>query len=487
MSTVPPATTGPTSRVADQPERLKGSLGVAAIVFMVIAASSPLTVVAGAVPVALGIGNGPGLPAAYLLIAIVLLLFSVGYAAMSRHITNAGAFYSYVTRGLGRPLGLGAAFVALLSYTAVQAAVYGLFGSTLSGLAVDFGGPSLPWWCWALAAMALVGALGYRNVDLSVKVLSVLLLCEVGIIVLFDVAVLAHGGAEGVTAVSFTPEAFFSGSPGIAVMFAVASFMGFEATAIYGEEARDVRRTVPMATYLAVVLIGAFYALSSWAVVLSQGADEVASAAAKDPSGLVFSASAQYVGASAADVMALLLATSLFAVLLAFHNAVARYLFSLGRETVVHRAFGRCHARHGSPHLGSLAQTVSALLVVGAFALFGMDPVLELFSWMSGVATLGLIALMTLTCVAVLAFFHRTRADVRVWNTKVAPALGLVGLLFALGLLIGNFTTLIAGSTGLALTFEATLATVFALGVVLALRWRTRRPETYARLGSFDG
>ncbi|WP_308492146.1 APC family permease [Microbacterium terrisoli] len=468
-------------------ERLHGTLGVAGIVFMVVAASSPLTVVGGAMPVALAIGNGAGLPAAYLLVAVILLLFSVGYSLMSRHVTNAGAFYSYITRGISKPAGLGAAFVALVSYTAIQAAVYGLFGATLSGLLASWGVADIPWWLCALVAMAIVGVLGYRNIDLSVRVLGVLMLCEVAIITIMCVGVLAQGGAEGISLTSFAPATFFSGSPGIAVMFAIASFMGFEATAIYGEEARDSKRTVPVATYVAVILIGVFYAFAAWALVLAYGPTKVVGAAQANTAGLAFAAAETYVGAWAQEVMNILLVTSLFAVLLAFHNAVARYLFSLGRESVISERFGRSHARHGSPHLGSLTQTASALVLLVVFAVAGLDPVSAVFSWMSGLATLGLIALMALTSAGVIVFFRRTRLDTRPWNTVIAPVLGLAGLLFLLVLVVWNFTTLIGGSLLLALIFEAILVLAFVLGVWLAARWRTSRPATYAQLGSFSG
>ena len=59
----------------------------------------------------------------------MLAIFSVGYVAMARHIANAGAFYAYISRGIGRPLGVGAAWVALLAYNAFQLASIGGFGA----------------------------------------------------------------------------------------------------------------------------------------------------------------------------------------------------------------------------------------------------------------------------------------------------------------------------------------------------------------------
>ena len=104
------------------PNRLAGRLGPIAIVFMVVAAAAPLTVIAGTVPLGIAVGNGAAFPASYVVCTVVLLLFAVGFTAMARHIPGAGAFYTYITSGLGRHTGLGAAFLALLSYTAVQGA-----------------------------------------------------------------------------------------------------------------------------------------------------------------------------------------------------------------------------------------------------------------------------------------------------------------------------------------------------------------------------
>ncbi|WP_433662198.1 APC family permease [Nocardia sp. CA-128927] len=452
--------------------RLRGSIGVVGIVFLVIAAAAPLTAVGGVLPLMIGLGNGAGAPTAYLIAAAVLLVFSVGYAAMSGHLDEAGAFYAYVRSGLGIGAGLGAAGLALLTYTAIQAGIYGLAASTVEELVVHYGGPDLPWYVYAFALMAVVAVLGYRNIELGAKVLGVLLVVEIGIIVALSAAVLIRGGAHGIDTVSFTPAAFLDGSPGVALMFAIASFIGFEATAIYGEETRDPRRTIPRATYIAVLTIGVLYAVASWAIVLAFGSDGVAAAAGDDPEGLTFTAARMFLGESAADLMTILLVTSLFAALLAFHNAISRYGYALARDGIGHPALGHIHLRHGSPHKASLAQTLSAALVVGTFALAGADPVLQLFTWMSGLATVAILLLMLLTSVAIIVFFRRTGLDRRRWHTVIAPALGTVGLLVVTALVIDNFTTLVGGSAIVATTMLAIVVATFALGVAIARKRR---------------
>ncbi|WP_051791497.1 APC family permease [Amycolatopsis jejuensis] len=466
----PSPTTAPATGAP--PGTLSGTLGVGSIVFMVVAAAAPLTVIAGAVPLGIAQGDGAGFPATFVLCCAVLLLFAVGFCAMTRHVPNAGAFYTYIHKGLGRSTGLGSAFLALATYTAVQLAVYGYLGATLSGLVAQYGGPSLPWWLYALGALAMVSALGYRHIELSGKVLGVLLICEVGIVLVFDAVVNIRGGAHGLSTAFLQPAQVGSGSLGIGIMFAIASFLGFEATAVYRSEARRPERTVPRATYLALLLIGGFYTLSSWSLISAWGDGEAITQSNQDPGGMLITSVTRYLGEAGGDVVQILLVTSLFAALLSFHNVIARYTFSLGNAGALPASCGRSHVRHGSPHVASVVQSASAVVLLVLFALAGMDPVTQVFAWMAGTATLGVLVLMALTCLAVLVFFRRSTVDRRWWHTVIAPVLGLAGLLGALGLTVANFPTLIGGSDRLAAAIGLVLVAVFALGTGLSL---TRR------------
>lgn len=460
----------PTASSPAPPRRLSGTLGVGSIVFMVIAAAAPLTVIAGTIPLGVGAGNGAAFPMTFVLCAVVLLLFAVGFCAMSPHVPDAGAFFTYIRHGLGRPLGLGAAFLALATYTAVQAAVYGYIGAAIDELVVSLGGPSVPWWVWTLAVVAIVGVLGYRHIELSSRVLGVLLLAEIAIVLVLDVVVFASGGGdEGLSTALFDPAQVVSGEVGIAIMFAIASFIGFEATAVFRDEARDPQRTIPRATYLALVVVGVFYAVSTWAIVSAWGDEAAVAESAANPATFLLTTVTNWLGPAGGLIVTILLVTSLFAAILAFHNVAARYWYALGGHGAFPGAVARTHDRHGSPHIASLAQTILAGLLVVVFALAGLDPVAQVFAWMAGTATLGVLVLMVLTCVAVLAFFARSGVDRRVWHTRIAPALGLLGLLACLALTVHNFPTLIGGSTGLALAIGAVLVVVFLAGVAVAL------------------
>jgi amino acid transporter len=458
----------------------RGAIGVIGILLFVLSAQAPLTGIGGALPLAVSLGNGAGAPAAYLVVGLVIALFAVGFIAMSRHVTAEGAFYAYISRGLGRRLGTGSALLALWSYNTVQACMYGLYGVIVSSLAETHLGVAPPWWACALVTMVFIQVLGSLNIELGARFLGLLVAAEMAILLAFALVTLfTGGGPQGLDpGASFSPSALLAGAPGIALTFGIASMFGFESTAIYSAEAKDPARTVPRATYLAVATIALFFAFVSWMVVSSYGADQVAAAAggaleSGDSTVLLFAAISGALGPWAAEVGGVLLATSLLAGILAFHNASNRYVHSLGEGGALPTAVSRT-TRQGAPFVASGLQTVLALVLVMPFAVLGLDPVLTLFAWFSGVAVLGLVVLYLLTSISVVVFFRRTRLDTRPWQTLVAPVLAAVLIAALGGLVLTNFTLLIGGSLGTAVPLVLSVPLVLLIGV--ALESLRRRP-----------
>lgn len=463
MSTAPATADAPPKR------RLTGRLGVGAIVFMVIAAAAPLTVIGANVPLAIGIGNGIGAPVGFLIAAVVLLIFSIGFVTMTPHVKEAGAFFSYVTAGLGSRFGLGAALVALVAYTAIQVGVYGYMGWAANDLVTFFGGPELPWWLYSFATMAVVAVLGFRHIQLSARVLGVALVLEISVVVLLDVVIFATGGDSGFVAETFAPENVFTGAIGVAVLFALTGFIGFEATAVFRDEARDPARTIPRATYLAVIIIGVFYALSCWALITGVGAGNAVGAAQATLAGegnLMLDTAERYVGVVVRDLMQILLITSLFACVLSFHNVIARYQFTLANKGVLPARLGLSNPKHSAPSASSVVQSITAAVVLLVLVLVGLDPLVGVFGSMAGVATVGMVVLMLLTSIAVLVFFARRRTLARnAFTTRVAPVLAVLGLAASLWLVLSNFTLVTGGSVEV----SAILALVPVLALVVGI------------------
>ena len=466
-----------------QADHLKAdSLGATNIAFLVVAAAAPLTVMAGVAPLAILIG-GIGAPVGYLAAGLVLIIFGVGFMAMTRHTGGAGAFYSYITLGLGRRLGMASGILAVVSYNALQIGVYGLLGQQVSDAVDKLAGVSLPWWLFAFVGMALVWFVGRRGIDVGARVLGVLLIAETAILVVLVVGVIAQGGADGLSLTSFTPEAMFAPSMFGILGIAFAAFIGFESTALYRAEARQPERSIPRATYGAVIFMGLFYCLVVWAVIQAYGNQGVLDAAAADPASLFFVAIEHYVGAWASDVMYILIMTSVFASQVAFHNAINRYTFNLARDGLLPARLAHTHPKFGSPSTAGVVQTLLAFVVVAAVALVGADPYAVLLLKVNTPGIIGIVLLQAITSAAVVAYFTRRRHSVRA-GFAVGCAVVATGLLaLAVILLVWNVDLITnAGPVTNAVLVGIVPATL-AAGWFGASVLRRRRPEVYAGIG----
>ncbi|CAN5861216.1 APC family permease [soil metagenome] len=477
-----PVDAGPHSPIAETHAGLHRNLGVGSIAFMALAGAAPLGAVIAAFPIVIAVSQSPAIPLFFVLATVILAIFSAGFTRMARYVTNAGAFYSYVQAGLGRVTGTGAATFAVGTYVMLSLALVAYIGVATSDAIAHFGGPSTPWWLWTALWILITAVLGYRDIELSAKVLGVVLVIEILVVVIIDVAILARGGAEGVTASSLDPGLLTEGFPSLGLMFAFFSFVGFEATAVFRTEARDPERTIPRATYVAVVGVGLFYAFSAWAITVGVGTDSIVGAATDDPTGLVLGLAQTFVSPVMQDLMQVLLLTSVFACVLTFHNVLTRYVYTMGGKGILPTSLGAIDTKHRAPSRASLTVSVAIAVLMLAVLVAGLDPVAEVYTWLSGAATLGVIVLMALTSLAVLVFF-RSRPDARggLWSSTVAPAIALVSLGVVTYLVVKNFSALVPSPT-VANVLLVVLVATFGVGAVVALTFRARRPQAYAAL-----
>lgn len=473
-------------------------LGIWYVWCLVVAAAAPMTVLNAQAPTAWAVTGVVGLPLAYVVTFVVLALFAVGYTAMARHITNAGAFYAYWARGLGRIAGVVAALVALVAYNAMQISLYGGLGVVAQGLAHEWLGFNAPWWLFSLAAWALIAVLGVLRVDINGRVLAVLVTAEIVLVLVFDVIMGAHPYSGQLGLAGLSPTYLFAGGTSALALggIAVAAFTGFEDSANYSEEARQPGRTVRLATYLALGLTVVLYAGGTWAMSSAAGTGNIVHASATQSTNLMFYLVGQHLHGATSTVLLdagqLLLLTSLFGCALPFHNTIARYAFALGRERVLPRAFGRTNPRTKAPMIGSLGQSALAFIVIVMVAILGGQPLVQLGFWLGSFSGLGVLILMFGTCFAVIVFFARNRdasAEENAWRTLIAPLLAILGLGTLLVATLSNYATVLGVPKHSPLTWV--VPTVFgaaiALGIVWALLLRVLRQDVYGGIGMGSG
>jgi amino acid transporter len=459
-------------------------LGVPSVVFFGIAGAAPLTVILGAVTTIYAVIGSTAVPVSYFIAAAILAIFTVGFVAMSRHIVNSGAFYSYISHGLGRVTGVGAAFVALPAYAMMQIGLFGLFGVVGSGLLAAAGFQVSWFWC-AIVAWFLVAVLGLLWVDLSGKVLAVLLVAEIAVVLVYDVVMAANPADGTISFATLSPASMVTPQAVAMLVLAIAGFVGFEATVVLSEEAKDPRRTISRATHWAVIIPGLLCGGSAWAMSVNTGPTHIVEAAQKEKTNLVFALVSPHVPALLVQIGYLLFLTSVFAALLAFHAAVARYEFALGREGILPSPWGRTHPRTGAPLLGSITQSVLALAVLIIYWQTHADPLVYLFAWLTVVGGLGVLILMWGASAAVVAFFVRNPHLENAWRRLVAPTLAfllLSGVLAATVIGLGDLLQ-VGPDSLFRWIIPPAYAGVALLGFVWGLITRTTRPDVYAAIG----
>lgn len=469
-----------------RPKRLTGRLGTWDIVFTVLAYNAPLTTVIAVVPLIVSIGNGLSTPLALIAAAGLMVLFAVGFTAMTKHIENGGAFYTYITAGLGRSVGLGAAIIALLGYFFFLIGNYLYIGDILQRLFAQFGLPvNLPPWTWTLLTLTSVAILGYKSITLSAKVLTVALLCEVLLVVAWEVAIGAKVGLDGISTRWMVAESHSrNGSLGIGLLLAVTCFAGFEATAVFRDEAKDPDITVPRGTYLSIILMGGLFATAAYFFIVGYGPTLVERAVAQDGIAAPLNSIREYLGMVGVNCVQILLCSSLFAAVLALHNILSRYVFSLSQDRIFPSSLAQVHARHGSPHRASIIVSVTAALVTAFLASKRIDPY-DIYAECSGMAGYVLLVLQILTSLAVIAFF-RSGHHANIWRRLIAPLASLGALCWIL-LIATAHIDVVAGTGKSAQILIEGIYVAFALGIAWAQLLRKRAPIIYNMIGKQAG
>jgi amino acid transporter len=468
-------------------------LGVPAIVFLVLAAVAPLTVAIVVLPLAIAFGNGGGIPVAVIIVAVALLLFAVGYAQMTKELVNAGGFYAIAVKGLGRAAGLVTGLIATLGYNFFVAGGLGTLGFFTGAVVFPtlFGGFEVHWFIAGAVLFVIAFLLARAGIQVSARVLGVALTLEVIILISFVISVLVQTGfdIEAIT-LAFSPEILVGGSIWIAFLLVATAFLGFEATSLFSEEAKDPRKTIPRATYTAIIVIGVLHARVGWAIVSavgvrgSQGAALDSLAAGVLTVGLIDT----YLGPIVGVIALVLLVVSLFAAQLAFHNSAARYLYALGRARVLPAWLAKTN-KNGVPQRALLVNLIFGIAIAAIFAIAvetdpdgnPLPPVLTLVPVGIGFATLAVLIVQTIAALAVVVHFRRTK-DKRWLTTFIAPGLGFLALLgFSIGALL-NFS-LVAGSEALYVKLLPWLI-VLALvgGIIYAFYLKAKKPAVYEGL-----
>lgn len=432
-----------TRTTGEAPRLRTGSIGALGIIAMVIAATAPVTALSANFTLSIAIGAGIGTLGLLLVVAAVFALFTTGYVAMSRQVVSAGPFYEYIAVGLGRTTGSGFAMVATVLYNlgvASMALVTGFFGS----VAAEALGAEIPWWLISLATLVIAGLCGHLGIGVATRVTSLTSGLQFAVLIGLCVAI-AIQNPSGYTLDGLAPSAMFDGGFALSLVVIVLCFAGYEAAAVYGEEARSPHRTIKRATYGSLIALLAVFFVSTWSL-LAAYSDPVATAQ-NDPGAFLFATADQYLGGWAGGFLVLLATGSFFSATISFSCLAHRYMFAMGRAGLISSRMTRIQAKRGTPHVASWTQIGLAALLIALFALMGSDPFLVIIPVMSGIVGLSLLVLLAACSAAFVAARIRGKLSGSTWSTIIAPAIATAAWLAFVAIFLASFDTLTDSSS----------------------------------------
>jgi amino acid transporter len=489
------STSAPASAPSEGLER--DAIGITELLFQAITHMAP------AVATALSIGAATAFSGAITPLAVVFAMVAVLFTAYSmsqlaRHLPSAGGMYTYVGRGLGPFFGWLVAWSFALAEPLVMPILLGGFGfygaiflSTYLHIEIQYA-----WVGLAALCAAIVWLLTYRGVALSTRTGVVLGVIEIVIFLLISTLLIVNAKENTISV--FIPAdgnvlPAFQG-----MIFCLLAFVGFEAVAPLGEEAREPRRTIPRAIIWSAVLIGLFYVFNYYAATVYFGPDKMTGFYTfnnGDPWG--FMADAVLPIGGLLVVFAIL--NSCLANANAGATAATRSLFAMGRASLLPRWFGAIQPNYKSPVNAINFQVVFGLVIAVALGfVLADDPFpasgpLNVYVWLGTMIGLLFAFMYIAVNLACIGFYLREgRSEFNVLKHVVVPVLGVIAMIPAVLAVIGGVTIPILDITlppyQNSLQYTAPVVGIWlVLGIVAFFVLRARNPEALARVDDIYG
>jgi amino acid transporter len=359
-----------------------------------------------AAPAGVAASAGLATPWAYLIAGVGSLCLASVIVRFTRRIAHAGGLYAYTVRGLGPQVGFIGGWLYAIAYAVGISFVLIVSSDFLATVLNSNTSVHLSWFTWYVILLAVMFLLALVDIRVSTRVQLVFAVIGVAAIVTLCVAILAQGGASGVSAQPLNP----ANSPSIHGLFlggvlAFTGFIGFEAAAVLGEEAVKPLHVIPRAILGTVVVATVYYVFVTWSMSVGFGSHHI-SQWVSDATALS-TLSDRYVNHGFATFLDIVVVVDAFVAALAGVQLTARTLFALGRDRGIPTLFSRTTPRFKSPFVGI---TVSVVLTLVLGATLGRHyGVFTYFAMMATTGSLGILFVYVLVALSGMVYFWRLR------------------------------------------------------------------------------
>ncbi len=475
---------GTESHTAGTATRLqRDAIGLAPVLFQSITHMAPAAAVAFSIIFAVTYAGG-ATPLAIVLALVACLFVAISIGQLARHLPSAGGLYTYNARALHPVVGFFVAWGFMIAEPLVAPLLYLIFGNEISAyLNSHFNTPTWLWAPFAAIAGILVWALVYRGIRISTEAGVILGGFEIVVFLALAITLIIAAGSNNTLSV-FNPTTGNShglGSVVAGMVYTVLAFIGFEAAAPLGEEAKDPGRTIPRAVVWSCVLIGLFYIVCYYGAIVYFGPNVAADA---KNGFFAFNGGAPWDGLAAkvwgplSILVLLAIINSAIANSNAGANAATRMGYALARVGILPRSLAQVHPRFKTPYIAVHVQGalgIAVALILG----FALGSPLNAFALIGTVVTVVVVFIYILTNLSSMVFYLRVHRDeLNPFLHIVVPVLGIAifipVLLAVFGVDFGGLG--IASLTSPANATPWVVIAWFLLGLVVFVLVWTRSP-----------
>jgi amino acid transporter len=406
------------------------SIGLPQVLFQSITHMAPAAAVAYSIYISVPAAR-QALPLSVALALIACICAATAIGQLAKLFPSAGGMYTYAARSLGPAAGFFVAWLFILFEPLVAPFLYLEFGWAMSDVFENSVGfhYSGQWWIWVVLMTVVVFLLTYRDIRLSTTAGVLLGAFEIAVFGALALWMLLSNAGD-VNLQPFNPGNADGDWGGVfkGMVFAILAFIGFEAAAPLGEEARDPHRNIPRAVVGSAIAIGIFYVFCSYAWVFGAGFDRfVEQATGADPwrnLGKVFWGTGWI-------LVFLAICNSIVANSNAAVNAATRVFYALSRNGLAPRPLGRTHPDFKTPHVAIVWMSGFALVMALVFGAI-WDP-LTGFSMIASMAVPVVIVVYMVVSVGCIRHYLRVRRqEFNPLLHLVLPVVGVVLFFFPL-------------------------------------------------------
>jgi amino acid transporter len=345
-------------------------------------------------------------PISYIIGGLICLGVAVVLTQLAKHITSAGGYFTYVSKTVGARAGWLTTWTYFLYDPVAVAAVCAFTSALLRDTLKAQYGWNINWYILFFVMLIIVTAFTMFGVALSAQAMLVLGGLEVIIFLALGISGLVSPGPGGFDVSSFNPGNIPSARGlYLGVVFTILALSGFESVAPMAEETENPRRNVPIAIVGSTIIVGVFYVLVNWGILVGFGTKGVV-AGNFTASDQIFDLARRLWG-SAWLLVLFATVNSALAVAIAIQNATTRVLFSMGRAGALPTWLGQVHPRFKTPWNAIWLMTALTLaLGLGVGSWFG--PIGQ-FGFIGTFQTLGLVLVYSMGNLGVFLYFWRER------------------------------------------------------------------------------